>query len=147
MKRSMIHVILLIYCLLAIFWLLAQLVLTYNQQRALSNEVGMLQSDLNEAEQRRSHAERVLAAGRASQRAGRAAMPGDEAIVASTEVQAALTAYERAAARYDEFSSLLGRATAELERLRLRFVPLGVALLVHVAMGLLLLPQRPVVRD
>lgn len=147
MKRSMIHVILLIYCLLAIFWLLAQLVLTFNEQRALSSEVGLLQSDLDEAQQRRSRAERVLTASRASQREGRAAMAGDEAIVASTEVQAALTAHERATARYDELSGLLGRATAELERLRLGFVPLGVALLVHVAMALLLLPQRPVVRD
>ncbi|GEM_PF-3577059 len=147
MKRSMIHVIVLIYCLLAIFWLLAQLVLAIGEQRVLSDEVAMLQSDLDAAEQRRSHAERVLTESRADQREGRATRPGNEAIVASAEVQAALTAHEQATARYDELSGLLNRASAQLERLRLGFVPLGVALLVHVALGLLMLPQRPAVRS
>lgn len=147
MKRTTIHAVLLIYCMMAAFWLLAQLALTFSEQRALSGEVGMLLSDLSKADSSRSRAERALTDSRAQQREGRAAMPGDEAIIASADVQAALVAYERAAAKHDELSALYDEISAELDRLRLRFIPLGVALLVHIALGLLLLPSRPQVRD
>ena len=146
-KRSrtrLLLIALLLYCLLASVWLVAQLVGTHGRQSQLSVRQSELQAELNAAAQRRHTTERKLAVSREQQRAERAELPGDQAIAASTEVQIALAEFERAAADHDDLSLAVEVITDELTRQRLRFVPLSVTLLIHVVLGLILLPHgRP----
>jgi hypothetical protein len=143
-RTRLVLIAMLLYCLLASIWLVVQLVETYGRQSQLSVRQVELHAELNAAAQRLHTRERMLALSREQQRAERAGLAGDEAIEASTEVQLALAEFEQATLAHEEQTLALEAVSDELTRQRLRFVPLGVTLLIHVVLGLILLPHgRP----
>lgn len=135
---------LLVYCALAAVALVVLMVLNSRELAAARIEVSALEGEVVAADQARSRADVEYFDKESQQRRERMGYTGEQAVQASLDVQAALARRIEALKASNAAQERLDTATATFAKMRMRYLPLWILLLVHLIAGLALLPYvRP----